>query len=393
MKALLISLGTGVGPNGTQNIVHGLLFSIRSHNPDRVFLVTSKESQQTTLPELVKAIMKPYEVISLPDAEDVNKIYEYLLPKYREIRNKFEDITVDYTSGTKAITAALAILGSWHEADALSYVSGERREGTVVTGTERLLVLQPYQIMVEKRLSQAVSLFNSCQFDGSLVILAQVERSVPHPSLLEKLRPLRDISLAYSAWDKFDHQEALDKLRQTRLPEFDDNKAFLGKLCHAREKEPYCIADLINNAGRRGDIEKKYDDAVARLYRTVELIAQYKLKQYGITDTGDIAPDKVPPSLAQNMQGGPGKIQVGLEKAYQMLDAYGDDIGKSLAANSRLKNLLRRRNSSMLAHGLVTVDGETYRSLLEEVHHLASLVVEGLDRLLSQSQFRQWSSQ
>jgi len=55
------------------------------------------------------------------------------------------------------------------------------------------------------------------------------------------------------------------------------NKQFLGQLISNPKREngkpePYYVADLINNAERRAE-ESKYDDAVARLYRTMELIA------------------------------------------------------------------------------------------------------------------------
>jgi len=47
------------------------------------------------------------------------------------------------------------------------------------------------------------------------------------------------------------------------------------------------IADILNNARRRMK-EGKYDDAMARLYRTVELIAQYRLKMKYEIDTSDV---------------------------------------------------------------------------------------------------------
>ncbi len=43
----------------------------------------------------------------------------------------------------------------------------------------------------------------------------------------------------------------------------------------------YILASMLNNARRRAD-ESKYDDAIARLYRSLELIAQIKLKEYGL---------------------------------------------------------------------------------------------------------------
>lgn len=390
MKALLISVGTGVRADSVESIVHGLLYSIRNNNPNKIFFVISEESQKTTLPGVLKAIEQPYEIISLPDTDDVNKIYECLLSKYKDIKKDFSNITVDYTSGTKAMSAALAILGSLHEANTLSYISGKRHQGIVVKGTEKLLVLQPYQILIEKKFNEAVSFFNKCQFDTSLLVVTQIEQAVPDPALLANLLPFKSVILAYSTWDKFNHREALDKLKDVKLPCFDANKAFLGKLCHAEVKEPYYIADLINNTRRRGAIEQKYDDAVARLYRTMELIAQYKLKEYGIEDTSNVPADKIPPDLARDSKTASGKIKIGLEKDYLVLDAKGDDLGREFVADSKLKDLLHKRNSSVLAHGIEPVGEGVYQQLSAKVLDFASLIITDLDRLLVESTFREW---
>lgn len=392
MKALLISVGTGVRADSVESIVHGLLYSIRNNNPNKIFFVISEESQKTTLPGVLKAIEQPYEIISLPDTDDVNKIYECLSFKYKDIKKDFGNITVDYTSGTKAMSAALAILGSLQEANTLSYISGKRHQGIVVKGTEKLLVLQPYQILIEKKFNEAVSFFNKCQFDTSLLVVTQIEQAVPDPALLANLLPFKSVILAYSAWDTFNHREALDKLKDVKLPDFDASKAFLGKLCHAEAKEPYYIADLINNARRRGDIEQKYDDAVARLYRTMELIAQYRLKGYGIEDTSNVPADKIPPALARDSKTTSGKIKIGLEKDYLVLDAKDDDLGREFVADNKLKGLLRKRNSSILAHGIKPVRKEVYQQLSEKVLDFASLIIANLNRLLSESTFRKWPS-
>ena len=46
-------------------------------------------------------------------------------------------------------------------------------------------------------------------------------------------------------------------------------------------KNCYILASLINNSIRRSE-EYKFDDAIARLYRSFELIAQIRLTSYNI---------------------------------------------------------------------------------------------------------------
>ena len=55
------------------------------------------------------------------------------------------------------------------------------------------------------------------------------------------------------------------------------------RLSTAPSEAYYMLAFILNNARRRED-ENKFDDAVARLYRSLELFAQIRLsKEYGLS--------------------------------------------------------------------------------------------------------------
>lgn len=392
MKALIISIGTGAKPGdeAVESLVSGITFSIKNTNPDKIFFIASEDSQHKTLPRVLKSIEQPHEVIVLKDPDDISEIFDQLSSKFKEIRKSFSQITVDYTSGTKAMAGALTIIGSLYEADTLSYVTGKRHGGIVVKGTEKLLSLCPSSIIVEKRLLEAVTFFDKCQFDTALLTIYQIENTIPDPSLLTGLISFKQALLAYSAWDKFDHQTAFDNLIQVKLACFDSNKAFLGKLLHNKPPEPYYIADIISNAKRRGEIEYKYDDAVARLYRVIELIAQYKLKNYGIDDTSNVSLDKVPPELIDEWKITEGKIKIGLWQDYQLLATKQDNLGKRFMADQRLKNLLQRRNESILAHGLKRVTRTDYEELHDISITYAQSTLENFDQLLSGATFAKW---
>jgi CRISPR-associated protein (TIGR02710 family) len=392
MKALLISIGTGTRPGeeAIKSLGSGIIYSIHNSNPDKVFFVVSKESLNTTLPEILGSIDKPYEIISIDDPDDINKIYQVLSAKFKDIRKNFDYITVDFTSGTKAMTGALTILGSFYEADSLSYVTGKRSGGIVIKGTERLLSLRPYSIIVERKLSEAVAFFNKCQLDSCLTLIEELLTRIPDPELLSQITPFRNATLAYSAWDRFDHRVAFQNLKEVKLSHFDCNKTFLGKLLNAREKEPYFISDLISNAKRRGKIEHKYDDAVARLYRTIELIAQYRLKKYGIDDTGNVPKEKIPSQFIRELKLVDDKAKIGLYQAYQFLAAQNDCLGQSFLQDKKLKDLLQKRNASILAHGLKPVTKEDYEQLRNSVVSYAERALHNMGDLMSQSTFVNW---
>lgn len=390
-KALVISVGTGTRP-GTEaqdSLAHGILYSINNHNPDKIFFIGSKESVEKTLPLVLGEISKEHDIIMVEDPDDINKIYDILSHRFKAIRKQFTSITVDFTSGTKAMTGALTILASLYESNNLSYITGARKDGIVVKGTEKLLTISPYPIIFDKRFAEAAGFFNKYQFDASLEILDQLENTIAHPALLARLSPLKQAALAYSAWDKFDHIKANELLATIKLPQFNDNKAFFGKLHSKAEKEPYYIADIINNARRRAE-EGKYDDAVARLYRVIELIGQYRLKGFGIDDTASVPRNKIPAALQGEFHHKKDKIQIGLDMDYRFLAALGDDLGKKFINDSAVKDALKKRNNSVLAHGLGPVNKAAYEKLLAAALEYATATVKNLDVLLDESCFAKW---
>lgn len=78
------------------------------------------------------------------------------------------------------------------------------------------------------------------------------------------------------------------------------------------------VEDLLLNAKRRV-AQELYDDAVERLYRALELLAQIRLSTYNIK-TGDVDIQQLPESLQAKyadptLRSQDGKIQLALNKA------------------------------------------------------------------------------
>jgi len=114
----------------------------------------------------------------------------------------------------------------------------------------------------------------------------------------------------------------------------------------SESKEPYFIADILNNAVRRGDIEKKYDDAVARLYRTIEMIAQYQLNSKYDVNTSNVKVRDIPEEQQrewQAIQVDEGRVRIGLDRAYELLLAKGDMLGDKYSGDEELKKLLSKK--------------------------------------------------
>ncbi|MEM2319569.1 MAG: TIGR02710 family CRISPR-associated CARF protein [Candidatus Bathyarchaeia archaeon] len=399
MKALIISVGTGTRDSrkAVENLAEAIVKSIRHHNPHKVYLVATKESIETMVQGIIPKI-KPIEseIIQIESPDNIQIIYENLKSKIKEIREKYDAITVDYTSGTKAMTAALAILATIFGADELSYITGKREAGIVQPGTEQIMPIRPYFIIAEQKIKEATQFFDRNQFHATIAILQQIKKTTKDPDIINQITPLLNLAKAYEQWDKFHHERAYKIIRRIKIPDLARNKQFLGTLIsnlrkNDGEPEPYYIADLINNAGRRAE-ESKYDDAVARLYRTIELIAQYRLrKDYGI-NMSSVDVEKIPKELLQkwNIPQDQKTIKIGLNNSYELLDALGDALGQQYRNDKKLKDLLSKRNTSILAHGQTPITKQTYTQLYRKTLEYANTAVRNLEQLIKNSKFIKW---
>jgi CRISPR-associated protein (TIGR02710 family) len=147
----------------------------------------------------------------------------------------------------------------------------------------------------------------------------------------------------------------------------------LGKALETGKLTDLAVVDLISNARRRIE-EGKFDDAVARLYRACEMLAQWRLASSYDIISGNVDLTKVPDGSRrwlETCRSPKGDIQVALRKAYRLLDEMQDSLGKQFTADKTLPGVLRERNESILAHGTKPVEPAACSKLLDLVESLA----------------------
>jgi len=369
-KALVISVGTGTRPDAQASLAHGLCYSIASNNPDYILFIVTPESKEKTLP-LIKANLGDYdkrvEEHLITNSDNLVKLYSEFCNLIRDLKKQFKIVAVDFTSGTKAMSSALSMAGCMLEVDQLCYITGPKKNGITINGQEEALIVTPFEITADRKYAEAVTLFNRYQYAAVLLIIEEVERMTSSDKVLGKFRELKSCAMAYSAWDKFDHQAAMQCLAGVSSSDFNENKRFLNELAKNPDKEPRYIADLINNAKRRAE-EGKYDDAVARLYRTIELLSQYSLKNYGINDTSKVPVNQIPERLIEKYQlGQKEEVKVALDLGWNILAEKGDPAGIKYVEDNSLKDSLGKRNKSIFAHGLTPLSQDDFTKFLESV--------------------------
>ena len=412
--ALFMIVGTGYNvdadENGFKLLAKKLYSTIGKINPDFIVFFASRESKHT-IDYIEELFLKDgdeliasqdYDIVLIEAIDNFNSCFEAFESKIWEF-DIFDDekdyrIIMDYTSGTKTMSAAMACCGMFYSKDLIS-VSGDRSTGEVSTGTEIINYQNLYKIYDRIAFSRVRSNFNSNRFMACIEILNTIVGSDFNKDLLLNL------CKAYYSWDNMDFEAAYNYLREvdTDCLEFLDikkdlnyNLGALGKIVHSRSpnlKNCYILASLINNAIAKAD-EYRYDDAIARLYRSLELIAQIRLTGYGLKssdiDLSILEERSVSEDFVCELKNAEedGKIRIGLSKDYLLLNELGDDLGKYYIENeSKIKNLTQKRNHSILAHGLESQTKEDFDSFLELVLSLAKKLDKDMNKFLKETKF------
>lgn len=361
------------------------------------FLVSSETRVQ--IEQIEARLGRPLQwkrVILTPDPQDLGATYREVETKLRDIVAEWgldwQDVVVDVTGGTKVMVAAL-VLGTIHRVSRYLYVGGGERDrggtGVVVTGTERpVQAVNPWEELGSEHHRRIAWAFNRLQFAAA----AELAEETAHRVARERrayFEALARLTHGFAAWDRFAYREAhtrLDRVLDTLALEWSHTpghthltseveaclRTLAGLISAAAAQAPSeaLLRDLLANAVRRGAVERRFDDGVARLYRFLEGAAQRALwEEFGLR-TGAVPVEALPEGPAWDevrAQAERRVVQLGLRRAYELLRAKGHRLGsfaEALATDSRVAGLIAARNHSLLAHGTRPVGEDEFTRLL-----------------------------
>ncbi|MEI7644326.1 MAG: TIGR02710 family CRISPR-associated CARF protein [Chloroflexales bacterium] len=391
-----------------------ILSAIRDHQPDFVVFIASKDqpdkpnsgsyvtvdgpgvpcdvrsavkcpackaevSPRTASPSIVARVgLAPaaYQVVQI-EPDDLNEAYADVRMLLADLRIRFPDaaLIADYTGGTKTMSAALTLAAIERGDCALALVSGPRGDLVRVTdGTQMSAAVDVRNWRVQRSLTLADDLFNRYDYAAAEQSLAGIMRDVGlTPPLRSAVQRRVQLCRGFDAWDRFDHSAAFALLQPFADSLGTHWKALLALTGRSKSSGYEPIFDLLRNAERRAS-RARFDDAVARLYRATELLAQTRLNlQYGV-NTSDLDTAKLPEPLRVVYGSSPeedDKVRLGLQKAYALLGALSDPLGVAFTSVSGpLNNALTRRNHSILAHGNIPLYQADYTDLHAHLHTL-----------------------
>ncbi len=301
---LILSVGTSYEP---------LVLSIKLFNPKKIlFLYTlSTELMLNKIVDTCKLCASSFDKADVND-KNPSKMYRAIKKFYKRWGYP-ENVGIDFTGGTKAMSATAAMAGAIIDAKLVyvgntKYLKELRRPEP---GTEVLTIIEsPYKLFGDLEVSKAMNLFSYYNYSGAREKLDELVERVNDDEVVAELKLLYLLSLTYEKWDNLEFNDALTAITDLIngisgresvisatvmvdfLPKLKKQKQILEVLKEMSGKKPEEILNTKNyiipltfsmfiNAQNR-EKQNKYDLSALLLYRLLETIEQRRLMTHGI---------------------------------------------------------------------------------------------------------------
>lgn len=385
IRGLLLTVGGTPEP---------MIYAVQHTRPSAVVFVCSEQTQasvveiKSRLADALRDSGSPtYKTLTVDNPADLidchRRVAEGLTYLREHCKLPRDQIRIDFTGGTKAMSAA-AVLAAAPDGYRFSYVSGQARDkngvGVVLTGSEELsLPENPWTVLEEaeiRRLLQMAALGQWAAAIESVDVLLLRAASQGRPVFLELKKVLRGLAHwdrfehgnAWQAWDRGNASEVLVKLATAggyqRLVVFAEKvggmKCVLGQLANQPDRKSGgpdpMVVDMIANGDRQA-ARGNCDEAALRYYRAVELCGARRLRLLFKIDNNATPTDKVPSPLREEFlrrKGDPpkGLWKLGQRDCVQLLAALDDSLGQHLLDQFKSNRIdAQARNENWLIHG------------------------------------------
>lgn len=308
VEYFIVSVGTSYEP---------IVLNISLLQPKQIlFLYTEKTKKY--LDKIAKNCKLTLDCFSMRKIHETNPldIYQEIKAAYLEWK-KPEKLYIDFTGGTKSMSAAAAMAGAMINVQ-LVYVGSEdyltdfRKPRP---GSETLyFISNPLNVFGDLEIEKAVALFEQGNYAGAREKLESLKEQVPEPGVRQQLNFLYLLASGYEQWDALEfirseqifrklvyeivrdgqlHPEyvlvdCITKIKKqeeflkvlAQLPELIAQKNNMEVLASEQYIFPL-IFTMYTNAMLR-EHQEKYDMATLLLYRVLEMIEQRRLAVYNL---------------------------------------------------------------------------------------------------------------
>ena len=400
MKDVVYICTVGTGTAGRDSLVaSGIAHAIRQRRPRWYYLLPSSSPDSVGVAELVaedvrdlpsqRGSLEPRHCGRLSGWDDLLACRRDVAAFIEAIRKQHPEaeIIINPTSGTKQMTTGAVLAALDAGIGRIDYVTGPRRDGVVMTGRECLTEISGRSVLAGITGRNGVMLMKSGAFHPAELILADYADLLP---------TCHALAATLARWDRFDYHGALQVAANREAPSWSRVRTALDKLARAGARSLEHGADMFCFA-ERCLRHARVEEALASLYRLVELLAKRRLEELGeCPDDLKLNSALANPSLdvsgtvktkLRAMAAHDRGIALGLKLSLELLKATDSPLVSMLYEDAVSWKTLQLRNDTRYGHGREFVDRKLVEALARRVRAAAAQQWPDFPRLIAAFRF------
>lgn len=252
VKYLVVSVGMSYEP---------IILNIKLFNPGRILFLHTDKTEKI-LDKIISFCglqAVDYEKKAVSETEPLD-IYKEIKNAYIKW-NKPKKMYIDFTGGTKAMSAAAAMAGAMVDIQLVyvgteDYLADFRKPNP---GSEEIFyITNPLAVFGDLEIDKALELFKVYNYSGAKERLEYLKESVPEPEIRQQLNFVYLLSKSYEAWDSLDFISAYKNMKELNR-----------QISRDRMHKKYLLMDS-------ADKLKKQENLLEKLATIPELISEKK---------------------------------------------------------------------------------------------------------------------
>lgn len=404
-KAIIMTVGLPGDQGG--DVLDALQLDLNALRPETLVLIPTVQSLPNAQRLLERSGLGPdrCEIVPLAGAHDLDEVFRAVNAVIQNLVHRGYSpgqIAINYTSGTKVMGSGAVLSAVFNKIMELRYITGlaSVREGPE-RARHRLLTTKPGAVFAYQELLEARSMLLDLRFRSAHAALSAVQEDLLTPEERHLCNALSLLTRAYGEWDNFYPNRFLAlyseaDLSREMLDPFRLREGQIGAIqkiaaeIESGQPGPAVITDLVNNASRRLALGRN-EDALTRLYRSLEMLGQWILLRDFKIDTNNVDTRRIPPRDRVRFEAlrsmDDGQVRIGFHRTYELLAIYGSNIGLKFTSDAVMRNFIESRADSILGHGLRPASREDAQRVMDHARELIGVEITDLDTLARLLQF------
>lgn len=378
--SLILTVGTGTA-GGDSFVAEGLRTTVEILQPRRFWLVPSTSPASLEVADYVREGLEEfvpwstetaYRLFDQPDSlQACRDVMREVIRAARTGLQPSERLIVNPTSGTKQMSSAATIAALDEKIGELVFTVGDRVDGVVKTGTERLETFQADSYYAERDFQLAQNLYAS----GACAAAANLLR--PYPALTAE----QDLCALVHEWERFNYADALSIAKTSEHPAFPNLltqlKPLAAEASRGGRPSAFITADLLKLAKRFFE-RKEHEASLLTSCKALEIGLRYDLLQrtglhepYRLDELQSL--DELSLSQFDRLRAtaqSDGTLFLGLRALVELLRTLHSPLAEVYLKKREIKEVVRIRNDR--THQIRAVTPAEANLAIREIHKLVA---------------------